>query len=142
MIEMPVEERLAIQELTHKYSMFCDTFQLEKLMDLFTDDAVFDESPFGASVCTGKAELREYFSRGFEGLWLAHYISNGLINEYSGDEARGTCFVHAEVRLRSNNKPWQLHGYYDDHYVKIDGQWRFKNRVVIPLIKPDDQNFL
>jgi hypothetical protein len=53
--------RLAIQDLTNRYALYVDTKQLDRLIDLFWPDAVFDESALGVGPFQGQAAIREYF---------------------------------------------------------------------------------
>jgi len=44
------------------------------------------------------------------------------------DRAKGTCYV--EVRLLRDGKKWLMTGWYDDDYVKVGGEWKFKSRQI------------
>ena len=140
---IPMEERVAIEDLTYFYALYVDTRQLDLVVELFADDGVFDETRSGLpEVVRGSLELAQYYRESMvpiEG--IVHYISNHLISEYSVDQARGTCYVFCEARLKDGS-PVRVFGYYDDDYVKIDGKWRFQSRVVVPLLPSEMGNFL
>jgi len=55
--------RLAIQDLTNRYALYVDTKQLDRLIDLFWADAIFDESALGAGPFRAQAAIREYFRK-------------------------------------------------------------------------------
>jgi hypothetical protein len=48
-----IEDRLAIRDLTSRYAYYVDTFQSDKLMELWAEDAVFDESRVGTGLHVG-----------------------------------------------------------------------------------------
>jgi hypothetical protein len=137
MVAVPIEERLAIQELVALYPVFCDTHQFEKMFALFTEDCVFDETSVGARLATGKAELIEIIREAAAMMGpLMHSCSNHVISEYSGDEASGMCHVLAEgiFHLEGRQEPFRIFGYYDDRYAKRDGRWYFQARTLRLLV--------
>lgn len=143
MPSIPIDERLAIQDLTHLYALYADTKRFDEVVELFADDGVFDETKSGLpEVLRGKTALAQYYREANAPIEsIAHYISNHLISEYSTDRAKGTCYVYCEARLKDGS-PVRLSGYYDDDYVKIDGKWRFQSRMVLPLLPSELGNFL
>jgi hypothetical protein len=59
MVDIPIEDRIAIQELTSLYAIYCDTHQLEKYYALFTEECLFDEVIVGGRRVHSRAELRK-----------------------------------------------------------------------------------
>jgi hypothetical protein len=53
--------RLAIQDLTNRYALYVDTKQLDRLIDLFWAEAIFDESALAAGPFSGQTATRQYF---------------------------------------------------------------------------------
>ena len=56
-----IEDRLAIRDLTSRYAYYVDTFQNEKLMELWAEDAVFDESRVGTGLHVGARAIGAFF---------------------------------------------------------------------------------
>lgn len=135
-MNIPIEDRLAIQELLQRYALYVDTSQLDKLMALFVDDLMFDETRIGGAVAHGKAELSQTYRSAFAQFYMAHHCSSGIIDEFHSDRACGCCTYQAVVRVKATGTPWQIEGCYQDEYRKQDGRWLFQSRVVVPLIPP------
>lgn len=136
MVDMPIEDRLAIHELINRYAFYCDTAQADAVVDLFMDDGVFDETSLGFPLNVGTAALREVFTMGVQVMKQSHHMTTWLIEEFDGDTAGGICYVHAECQVAATGRPYQVDAYYRDVYAKIDGNWRFRSRVLTPLLPP------
>lgn len=133
---VPIEERLAIEELARLYPLFCDTHQFEKLFELFTDECLFDETSVGAPLATSRSAIRDLFRKAYPIGPMIHICTDHIISAYSGDTASGTCHVVAEgiKYLNSEEYPFRIFGYYDDRYAKVDGRWYFAARVLKLLV--------
>ena len=99
-----IADRLEIRDLTARYAYYVDTFQTNKVMTLWTDDAVFDESRVGTGLHTGAAGIRAFF----EGLkktvtHQAHITSNHLIEEIDDTTAKGIVFSIVEAVTIAGN---------------------------------------
>jgi SnoaL-like domain len=81
---------IEIFQLKSKYSWYYDTPDLEKLLSLFTEDAVLDMGPYGKH--EGLGQVRELFIENISspgnGFPTLHATTNPLI-EINGDEATG-----------------------------------------------------
>jgi hypothetical protein len=58
----------------------------------------------------------------------ARVIHNHVIELTGPDRAKGTCYV--EVRLMRDGKKQLMTGWYDDEYVKVGDEWKFKSRRI------------
>ena len=137
MVTIPLEERLALQELVQLYPLYCDTHQFDKTCDLFTEDCVFDETSVGATRATSRAAMRELFREAIGRIGpFMHICSDHIISAFSGSAASGTCHVLAEGinYVDGTEKPFRIFGYYDDRYAKVDGRWYFKSRTLKLLV--------
>lgn len=133
-----ITQRLAIQELCARYAFYCDTFQIEPLMALWVeDDPVFDERDVGTGYHAGQADIRRFFIAGvfaqMDG--LLHLTSNHWLQELTENRAAGVCSVIVSGDLKNGGS---LHAtaYYEDHYARVDGDWKFRSRKTIPYTKP------
>ncbi len=131
-----IADRLEIRDLTARYAYYVDTFQTGKIMTLWTEDAIFDESRVGTGLHEGAAAIREFF----EGLkktvtHQAHITSNHLIEELTDTTAKAIVFSIVEAVTIAGNMRAVV--YYADDYVKRDGNWLFSSRVIHPLLPFD-----
>lgn len=134
---MDVNDIEAIRRLTHLYSYHIDHFELEPLMALWTDDAVFDERGVELRLWTGISEIRKSFTEIFLVMQThVHYTSNFLLLECSADTARGTSYFLAEGIVKSGGGVHAT-GYYKDEYQKCKGEWRFRSRQAFFFNPPD-----
>jgi 3-phenylpropionate/cinnamic acid dioxygenase small subunit len=125
-------DRLEIIELTAKYAHLVDTKQLDKLITLFTEDAVFDETNLSADLGRPKGPdaIRVYLDSQLQPLaGCFHLISNHIIDEITETEARGTCSVYCDA-LFKNGQSIHVDAWYDDTYARTVDSWKFASRVV------------
>lgn len=133
MPNVPVEDRLEIQELVARYAFFCDTKQYAGVDALFAEDGIFDESILGMPVVQGRAAIRELFVQtGMTVDFLIHLNCNHQISEFTGTTARGTAHLHAEGSLNGGNA-FRILGYYDDDYVKTGDRWLIRHRKLVAI---------
>lgn len=133
MTAISIEDRFAIQDLVHRYPLYCDTRRLKEAVDLFTEDGVLDESLLGFGRYEGRTMILSYFEEAMADWNIAHYMSNHVIEAFSGDAAAGVTFVQAECRAIHTGASQTLHGYYRDAFTRQDGAWLFQARVVVPI---------
>lgn len=126
-----------IRRLTSDYAWAIDNFQLDDLVDLFTEDAIFDMRAFGApAAAEGKAAVREGFAALIEGLrGCVHMMMNHRI-DVTGDTAEGTAYCHAFMTTAAGEKAENL-VLYQDRYVREATGWKFQSRVIQHLMKED-----
>lgn len=134
---MNLEDRLAIQELNHRYAYFVDSFDADAWAKVFAPDAFFDESEFGNGVFVGRDAIREY-GISITGMvaHVVHLMSNLIIWEGNSDTARGTIFALVESMRKSGERSrYQVK--YEDEYVKLDGEWKIAKRVLRKTFPPE-----
>ncbi len=131
-----IEDRLAIRELTSRYAYYVDTFQNDKLMELWTEDAVFDESRVGTGLHVGARAILAFFDELKKTVThQAHITANQLIEELHESSAKGIVFSIVEAVTLAGNMRAVV--YYSDEYVKSGGRWCFQSRVIHPLMPFD-----
>lgn len=135
-----IEDRLEISELTARYSYYVDTFKTDKIVSLWTDDAVFDESRVGTGLHKGIAAIRTFFEViETRVTHQAHLTSAQFIEEIDGKTAKGIVFASVEAVTAAGNMRAVI--YYADDYVKQNGRWLFRLRVIHPLLPFDTSAF-
>lgn len=131
-----IEDRLAIRDLTSRYAFYVDTFQNDKLMELWAEDAVFDESRVGTGLHVGATVIGAFFDELKKTVThQAHITANQLIEELDDTHAKGIVFSIVEAVTIAGNMRAVV--YYADEYVKAGGRWRFQSRVIHPLLPFD-----
>ncbi len=123
-----IADKLAIQDLNNLYAYYIDMFEVDKWVDCFTKDAVFDETGVGNDVRTGHDPLRAFALRLTERVHrVVHLMSNHIIMDQTKDTARGECFAVVEVAYADGQR-FRNHVRYVDRYKKVDGAWKIENR--------------
>ncbi len=117
-----------LQELHLNYAYLLCTREWEKIVDLFTDDAVAILHRRGRF--EGKEEITQIFKeivqnnggRGRDG----HLALQPIIN-VDGDEATAQWLMYIMILDPKGkfNNTW-MHGRHDVEYVRIDGQWKIR----------------
>jgi ketosteroid isomerase-like protein len=129
-VDSELNARLAIQDLTNRYALYVDTKQLDRLIDLFWPDAIFDESALGAGPFRGQPAIREYFEAALPSVSeLMHITSNLVIDFDAGSDARGVSTLFFEGKDPTGNMQ-RLKGHFHDIYHQKSGEWRFQSRTL------------
>ncbi|MBD3728975.1 MAG: nuclear transport factor 2 family protein [Sphingomonadales bacterium] len=132
---IPVEDRLALQDLVAAYGWALDTGDVEALVACFTPDCVLSEEVFeDADIWPGHDGVRglaaHYFALpGFPG--RQHHVTQTVYDLQADGSVTMKSF--AFVTECEGEPPYTLRftGWYDDHAVKgADGQWRFARRTI------------
>jgi len=126
----------AIKQLKAAYCALCDNgYPADELVQLFTEDAVWDGGPTLGQI-RGHEALRAFFaSVPPRKPWAAHLVMNPVI-EVDGDRATAVWQLVMPHNVRSNGTDrsrWQL-GTYNDEYVRVDGRWLIKTLKVESMI--------
>jgi uncharacterized protein (TIGR02246 family) len=130
MRQISIEDRLAISDLFVRYTCALDAGEVDTIVDCFTPDGRLVSPAVGEHA--GHAAIRAFAERfsafGRNGSQLRHVISN-LMMQVDGDHAHATCYL--TVFLTRDGKSRLLApGQYDCDLRKVDGAWRFQNRIV------------
>jgi hypothetical protein len=140
-IETAVQElvdREQIRELVYAYSHFADTANSE-ILDLFTEDCVFDLGPGAGGTIKGRDRLAAFLRGEYESppgeifggrviRRTSHHNPNVTITFQGADTAELVTSLAAWHLLDDGSEP-VLWGYYDDVVVRTEQGWKFKNRV-------------
>jgi hypothetical protein len=128
-----LEDIEAIKQLKVRYSHICDDMHNpDAIASVFAEDGVWESADFGTA--TGHAEIRALFSN-FRDLFTfsQHNMTNPLI-EVNGDRATGVWYIMGPWTLTEGNQETWMALRYDDDYVKIDGEWKYKHlRVALRM---------
>jgi len=126
-----ISDRLEIQDLIVNYTDVIDSCEVDRLDDIFTQDAFIDYSAMGGE--TGSLEKIKAFLKKALPIFknTQHLISNFQI-KIKGDTATGRimCFNPMEIDDEAKGNPMFFLGlWYVDEYVRTEAGWRIKKRV-------------
>lgn len=123
-MSITVEDRMAIQELLGLYGHLIDQRRWDDLIQVFTEDIVFDASSFGEPVTTSYWDLVDHWRSERARHPLAHHVTNIVINE----DSDGTVTVLSKaLGVGRNGRVGSAT--YDDIVVKTSDGWRLARRV-------------
>jgi hypothetical protein len=131
-------DRLAIEDLNNAFAYHLDHDEVELLLGLFTEDALYTN---GKRRSQGRTEIGAFLrSRTADGPRTARHLYSGLRLVFDGEtEARGTSVW---LTFAKNSLPPVdysipiLIADFDDRYVReADGEWRIKRRHIEPIFR-------
>ena len=120
-------DREAIRDLVIRYCHVVWRAELDEYPKLFTEDGIMTWTVPGHRLpVQGPAALRELVEILVPLRKNRPFLHNHLVQLLDTNTAKGQCCV--EVRNILDGKEGYLVVYYEDDYVKIDGEWKFKQR--------------
>ncbi|MFN3232080.1 MAG: nuclear transport factor 2 family protein [Alphaproteobacteria bacterium] len=140
---MTIEELLEIEEikkLRSLYSHYYDGAEVDKLANLFTQDAICEFGENYGGNWVGKERIHENYTK-----WIAsegiphevmHAVTNPNITLIDETHAHGRWYL-LDLRTKVGvENPLILFGIYDDDYRKVFGQWKI-SRTRIDFLWPN-----
>ena len=126
-----ISDRFEIQDLIVEYADIIDQCEIDRLDNIFTQDAFIDYSAMGGE--KGDLEKIKVFLKAAMPIFRnsQHMIANYQI-KVTGDTATGRimCFNPMEVDDEASGYPMFFLGlWYVDDYIRTDAGWRIKVRV-------------
>src|SRR5262249_15716165 len=121
-----MEDLEAIKQLKARYCEICDDeHNPDRITTLFVEDGIWEAGGFGKA--QGHAGIRELF-QGFQKMisFSQHMVVNPLI-EVNGNTAKGTWNFLGPFTFPKNNEPKCQPLKYEDDYVKVNGEWKYKH---------------
>jgi ketosteroid isomerase-like protein len=125
-IEAQVREladREAIRDLARRYAHYVWQLDVRAAIALFTEDGEMDTGD-GPPIAGRDALIGAYQAMLGDG-GFQPFVHNHVIDLH-GDEATGTCYL--DLRATQDGRSMIGSGFYDDRYVRVDGEWRFRSR--------------
>ena len=121
-----LEDIEAIKKLKALYCDICDDdHNQDRIVTIFAEDGIWESKDLGKA--QGHAELRKLFKSFQERISFSqHNVMNPMI-EVNGDTAKGSWYFFGPFTFRKGNRAVWLAARYEDDYVKVNGQWKFKH---------------
>jgi ketosteroid isomerase-like protein len=137
MTACPIEDRLALEDLTIAYAHAVDSMtDVEGIAQCFTEDADYDLTGIGFPKVAGRAGIRALFTGIFAGnAHHAHFLSNFAVTAYGGDTASVRTYVQGMGRGKDGSEVVVYGRYYFDAVRTAEG-WRFARYTMDFLIPP------
>ena len=135
---MTDEERRAIEQDCHRlvvaFHIYTDDYDHQKVLALFTDDAIVEHCVVG--VLRGKGELAAYFDAKDNTSIFQHVTTNVLIDVIDENHARGssywTTYISPATALPAKMAGPTSVGRNDDTFIRTPAGWKFETRRQIP----------
>ena len=119
-------DREAIRDLPLRY---CDCVwrdDLAGIVNLFSPDGTFTVvNAKGEKKVSGHKELHAMY-RDAAYIMPRPYIHNHVVELTEEGRARGRCYL--DLRSAREKMGWHGAGFYEDDYVKSNGEWKFQSR--------------
>ncbi len=121
------EDLEAIKRLKYKYLRCVDSKLLNDLADCFTEDATTSYEG-GKHSFAGRTAIMAFFSsKGFRQIITMHHVHHPEIEITGAGSARATWALEDYVIEVKANRTLRGGAFYQDEYVKVDGQWKIKH---------------
>jgi hypothetical protein len=125
-----MSDRDEILDLLHRYSDAVCRKDREQWAATWADDAVWDLGK--GRFVSGKADIVDLWQRSVDQLnVVVQMMHNGAVS-VDGDTATGRWYVSEHLE-RGNGVLGMLLAWYDDTYVRVNGQWLFASRKLAAL---------
>ena len=124
-VSMPLEDRIALQDLMTAYCYAVDKLDdLPGILALFTEDAVLDFRKIGLPLMNGYGDIRAFFDGVFADMsHHAHYITNFRPEAWDGDRAAMSAYVIGMGRAKDGNEVL-VHVQYRFDCVRTTAGWK------------------
>ena len=114
-----------IRELAHRYAVYLDARDLDKLVGLYTPDIRVSRDVYG------RAALRDDFDRILRTIGITFLQVGNHVIDFEGDtRATGVVYTRGEIQDGGiDSDRWIIHVIqYHDSYKKVDDRWYFSRR--------------
>ena len=129
-----LEDLEAIRTLVNRYAHLVWQDKPLEAVDLFAISGVVDMGPDGGRI-KGRENLRAIYQKKVDEMVLHPFVHNHVIelnSELDGNSLAKTAIGVAYIDLRCVRDGQSLmgSGYYNDKYVREDGEWKFQERIL------------
>lgn len=126
-------ERMAdvyeVTQLLYEYCVRVDANRQRDVLDLFTEDAVYDHGH--GRVYVGRTRLAELFAAVNGNEATSHHLSNVMVTFSDADTAHSYSYVYAYHRRAGSGREVHLWGRYADTLVRTPNGWRISHRRLL-----------
>jgi ketosteroid isomerase-like protein len=119
-----LEDKEAIRKLKATYWLSLDRKQYEDFANCFAEDATI-AAPSGGKV-VGRKEILKTLPAMMDALITVHHGHHYDIELTSATTARATWAMYDNLQALGSHASREGFGWYDEEYVKVDGEWKIK----------------
>jgi len=121
-----LEDIEAIKKLKARYCAICDDdHNPDQITTLFADDGIWEGEGIGPQ--KGHTAIRALFQKFQQRISFSqHNVMNPII-EVDGERAKGRWYFIGPFTFRKGNRAMWLAARYEEDYVKVNGEWKFKH---------------
>ena len=128
-----IADRMALKDLVDTFSNLADTKEIDKQVQLFTEDAEVTsyQGDKQTSHLKGRKELAERFRAFLDQFTTVYHINGQQTVKIDGDKATGIAYAQVVLVSEKNGKRTMLtQGVrYSDEYERQDGKWLISKRI-------------
>lgn len=128
-----IADRIALKDLVDTFSNLADTKEIDKQVQLFTEDAEVTsyQGDKQTSHLKGRKELGERFKAFLDQFTTVYHINGQQTVKIDGDKATGIAYAQVVLVSEKNGKRTMLtQGVrYSDEYERQDGKWLISKRI-------------
>jgi ketosteroid isomerase-like protein len=124
-------DKADITDVIHAYCYHFDRAEPEKVLALFTDDAVVDYGP-DVPTMHGVAEIGPMVTRGLSEFFAAtsHHISNVTIQFDGPDKAKSVCYLYSWHSYQDGRPNSELWAQYHHDFVRTSDGWKMSHLLL------------
>ena len=126
-------DRMALKDLVDTFSNLADTKEIDKQVQLFTEDAevISYQGEKQTSHLKGRKELADRFKAFLDRFTTVYHINGQQTVRINGDKATGIAYAQVVLVSEKDGKKTMLtEGVrYNDEYVRRDGKWLISKRT-------------
>ena len=115
-----------IRSLRHHYHQYINEGWLDRIAELFTEDAVGQMDKLAR--WEGREAIRAFFATAPASVSLVKQFPHNHIVEIDGDTAKGISYF--EARYAAKGVSIMIAGSYDEEYARVDGHWLIKTSIM------------
>lgn len=130
-----VTDRLAIEDLLHRYCNAIDTRDFQLLGEVFTIDGVGDYTASGGIRGT-LPEIQAWLAQALSIFTVVQHLVTNIRIDLRGDEATSTCYLFNPLGWAAEGGRTEMlycGGVYRDQLVRTPQGWRIRERVIQTL---------
>jgi ketosteroid isomerase-like protein len=123
-------DREAIHDVVVRYYDAVWRDDVAGLVDLYTEDGTLVLKYKEEKKIAGRDALLKFYRESMGATNPRPYCHNHVVDLHGNGRASGRCYT--ERRSGNDFTHWLGASLYEDEYVKVGDQWKFRSRVVIP----------
>jgi ketosteroid isomerase-like protein len=128
-----IEDKMAIKYVVDVFSNLADTKEIDRQVQLFTEDGVVESRSAGQapSVLKGREQLKQAFSAFLANFHTVYHQNGQQTIDLKGNTAEATSYCRVILVGKQGDKEMKttLYTIYKDSFVKVNGQWLIRHRT-------------